>query len=164
MASDASFDIVSKFNPQELDNAISMAMKEIVGRFDFKGSVSKITKEGEDKINLVSEDEFKLKSVIDILQGKLIKRGISLKFLDYGKVEQALGGNAKQTINLKQGITQEKAKEINTLIKDSKIKVKSQIQGDQIRISGKKRDDLQAVIQLLKGKDLKIELQFVNYR
>ncbi|MCX5750226.1 MAG: YajQ family cyclic di-GMP-binding protein [Candidatus Saganbacteria bacterium] len=164
MAQDASFDIVSKCNSQELDNAINTAMKEIENRFDFKGSVSKIEREGADKINLLSDDEFKLKSVIDILQGKLIKRGISLKFLEYGKVETALGGNAKQVITLKQGIQQEKAKEITKFIKDTKLKVRTQIQGDEIRVFGAKKDDLQTIIQLLRKQDFKIELQFANYR
>jgi len=149
---------------QELDNAINMSMKEILQRFDFKGSVSKITKEGNDKLNIVSDDEFKLKNVNNILQEKLIKRGISLKFLEYGKVEESLGGSVKQIVNLKQGISQEKGKELNKIIKNSGLKVQSQIQGDELRVSAKKIDDLQAIIQFLKKQDLGIELQFVNYR
>jgi uncharacterized protein YajQ (UPF0234 family) len=164
MAQDFSFDIVSKIDFQELDNAINMSMKEISQRFDFKGSVSSIKNEENKKIAVVSDDEFKLKNVIDILQNKLIKRGISLKFLDYGKVESSLGGSVKQEITLKQGIPQEKAKQINTLIKDKKLKVQSQIQGDQIRVSSKSKDDLQAVIQTLRAANLDIELQFINFR
>ena len=164
MAQDFSFDIVSKINLQELDNAINMSMKEISQRFDFKGSVSSIKNEENKKIVVVSDDEFKLKNVIDILQGKLVKRGISLKFLDYGKVESSLGGSVKQDITLKQGIPQEKAKQINTLIKDKKLKVQPQIQGDQIRVSSKSKNELQVVIQTLRAANLDIELQFMNYR
>ena len=164
MAQDFSFDIVSKINLQEMDNAINMSMKEISQRFDFKGSVSSIKNEENKKIVVVSDDEFKLKNVIDILQGKLVKRGISLKFLDYGKVESSLGGSVKQEITLKQGIPQEKAKQINTLIKDKKLKVQPQIQGDQIRVSSKSKDELQTVMQLLRAANLDIELQFANYR
>jgi len=164
MAQDFSFDIVSKVDLQELDNAINMSMKEITQRFDFKGSVSSIKNEENKKIALVSDDEFKLKNVTDILQNKLIKRGISLKFLDFGKIESSLGGSVKQDITLKQGIPQEKAKQINNLIKEKKLKVQTQIQGDQIRVSSKSKDDLQTVIQLLRTANLDIELQFMNYR
>ena len=163
MAQDHSFDIVSKMNLQELDNAIQMSLKEIGQRFDFKGSITEIKHEKE-AIVIVSDDEFKLKSVVDILQGKLVKRGISLKFLEYGKIESALGETARQEIKLKQGISQEQAKEINKKIKDTGLKVQSQIQGDQLRVFGKKLDDLQLVIQSLKKAELPIELQFVNYR
>jgi uncharacterized protein YajQ (UPF0234 family) len=163
MAKDHSFDIVSKPNLQEIDNAISMAMKEITTRFDFKGSISKIEKEG-DKIKLVSEDEFKLKNVANILQDKLVKRKVALKFFEYEKIEEALGGTVKQLVGIKQGIPQEKAKEITKLIKSSGLKVQTQIQGDQIRISAKKIDDLQATMQKLKAANLTIVLQFLNYR
>jgi len=164
MAQDFSFDIVSKIDLQELDNAINMSMKEISQRFDFKGSVSDIKNEENKKLIIVSDDEFKLKNVIDILQGKLVKRGISLKFLDYGKIESSIGGSVKQEVTLKQGIPQEKAKQINTLIKDKKLKVQPQIQGDQIRVASKSKDELQVVIQTLRAANLDIELQFVNYR
>jgi len=164
MAQDFSFDIVSKIDLQELDNAINMSMKEISQRFDFKGSVSDIKNEENKKMIVVSDDEFKLKNVIDILQGKLVKRGISLKFLDYGKIESSLGGSVKQEITLKQGIPQEKAKQINALIRDKKLKVQPQIQGDQIRVSSKSKDELQVVIQTLRAANLDIELQFANYR
>jgi len=158
-----SFDIVSKVDLQEVDNAVNQAMMEIGTRFDFKGSVSAV--ERNDKIlNLVSDDEFKLKNVIDIVEAKLVKRGVSLKFLDYSKLDSALGGNVKQTVTLKDGLDQEKAKSINKLIKDSKAKVQSQIQGDQLRVTSKSKDDLQAVMSYLKSQDLDIELQFENYR
>ncbi len=163
MSKDSSFDIVSKINMPELDNALNQTMMEIRQRFDFKGSISEAKLEGE-VLKLVSEDEFKLKSVNDILQNKLIKRGISIKFLEYGKIESALGGTAKQEIKLKQGIPQDRAKDIIKLIKDLKLKVQAQIQGDQIRVSGKNKDDLQTVIVSLRKASLPIELQFANYR
>jgi len=158
-----SFDIVSKPDLQEIDNAINQSMSEIGNRFDFKGSVSNIER-NDTVINLVSDDDYKLKSVIDVLQGKLIKRSVSVKFLDFGNVDASLGGNVKQAVTLKDGIDQDRAKTINKLIKDSKVKVQSQIQGDQLRVSSKSKDDLQAVMTFLKGQDLDIELQFVNYR
>ncbi|MFA5839565.1 MAG: YajQ family cyclic di-GMP-binding protein [Candidatus Margulisiibacteriota bacterium] len=164
MAQDNSFDIVSKPNLSEIDNAIVMALKEINGRFDFKGSISNIEKEGTDKLKVVSEDEFKLKNVINIMNEKLAKRQVPLKFFEYGKLETSLGGGVKQLITIKQGIPQEQAKEINKLIKASGLKVQSQIQGDQIRVSGKKLDDLQAVMAKIKAANLPIALQFVNYR
>lgn len=163
MAADNSFDIVSKVDMQEVNNAINQAQKEIDTRFDFKNSKSSIELDKED-ISLISDDEFKLQNVVDILQSKLTKRGISIKNLEYGKVEPASGATVRQKIKLKQGIGQDIAKKINTIIKDSKLKVQSQIQGDQIRVSGKSRDDLQKVIQLLKGAELPIELQFINFR
>jgi uncharacterized protein YajQ (UPF0234 family) len=158
-----SFDIVSKVEMQELANAVTQAMKEIETRFDFKGSKSSIVLEKEMLI-LVSDDEYKLKSVIDILQSKMMKRGISIKNMDFGKLESASGGTVRQQVKLKQGIGQEDAKKINILIRDSKLKVKTQIQGEQIRVTGKSKDDLQAVIALLRGNDLPIELQFINMR
>ncbi len=163
MAQEFSFDIASKPNLQEIDNAIHISMKEIQTRFDFKGSISSVKRDNEN-IHIVSDDEFKLKSVIDILKGKLVKRGISLKFLEHGKVEQAPGGTVKQDIKIKSGIPQDKAKKINIMIRDSKLKVKTVIQGDQIRISGKSKDDLQQVIKLIRSANLDLELQFMNYR
>ncbi len=147
----------------ELDNALHQTMAEIRQRFDFKGSISEITMEGQE-LAVVSEDEFKLKNVTDILQNKLIKRGVSLKFFEFGKVESALGGTVKQAIKMKNGIETEKAKEIVKIIKDAKLKVQAQIQADQVRVSGKNKDDLQLVIQTLRKANLPIELQFVNYR
>lgn len=165
MANENSFDIVSVVEVQEVINAISQAMMEIRQRFDFKGSKSDISLEEKDKkIVLISDDEYKLKSVIDILQSKLIKRGVSLKALIYGKVEPAAGGTVRQVITLQQGIPAEKAKDIVKIVKDAKLKIQTQIQNDQIRVSGKSKDDLQAVISLLRGKNLGIDLQFVNYR
>ncbi|MDI6732111.1 MAG: YajQ family cyclic di-GMP-binding protein [Candidatus Margulisbacteria bacterium] len=164
MAQDNSFDIVSKPNFQEIDNAIQMAMKEIANRFDFKGSISQIEKEGTDKIRLVSDDEFKLKNVINILNEKLAKRQVPLKFFEYAKLETSLGGGVKQLVTIKQGIPQEQAKEINKLIKASGLKVQSQIQGDQIRVSAKKIDDLQTIIAQIKTANFPLALQFVNYR
>lgn len=163
MAAENSFDVVSNINMAEVTNAVSQAMKEIGQRFDFKGSKSNITQE-KDALVIVSDDEYRLKSVIDILQAKLVKRGVPVRNLSYGKVEPALSGTVRQRVGLQQGIPTEKAKEIVKSIKDSKIKVQASIQADQVRVSGKSRDDLQSVIQLLKGKDFGIELQFENYR
>lgn len=163
MASENSFDIVSKFDLQKMNNAINQAEREIETRFDFKGSKSSLKLE-KDALVIVSDDEYKLKSVIDILQSKMIKRGLSLKNVDYGKIEPASMGTVRQRIGLKQGIDQENAKKINVLIRDSKLKVKSQIQGDQIRVTGKSKDDLQAVMQLLRKADLPLDLQFTNFK
>lgn len=163
MAKDASFDIVSKLDMQELSNAVNQAMKEIGSRFDFKGSKSSIDL-GENDLTLLSEDEGKLKQVIDVLETKAIKREISLKSFDFGKIEPASGGTVRQVVKLRQGIDQDNAKKIVKLIKDSKIKVQVAIQGDSVRVTGKSRDDLQEVIQLLRNADLAVALQFTNYR
>lgn len=163
MSSEHSFDIVSKLDLQEMTNAINQAEKEIATRFDFKGSKSSISLEKEELV-VVSDDEFKLQNVLDILTGKMAKRGLPLKNLEYGKVEPAASSTVRQRIKLKQGLDQDIAKKINVLIRDSKLKVKSQIQGDQIRVAGKSRDDLQQVIQLLRKADLPIDLQFVNLK
>lgn len=163
MSSENSFDIVSKVDMQEVTNAITQAEREIETRFDFKGSKSSIALE-KDELVIVSDDEFKLKSVIDILQSKLVKRSVPIKNMDYGKIEGASAATVRQRIKLRQGIEQDVAKKINILIRDSKLKVKSQIQGDQIRVAGKSRDDLQAVMALLRGAELPVELQFTNYR
>ncbi|MDB5052015.1 MAG: putative nucleotide-binding protein [Bacilli bacterium] len=163
MSSENSFDICSKMDMQELNNAINQAEKEIQTRFDFKNSKSSIKLEKEELV-LISDDEFKLQNVLDILQSKMSKRGISLKNVEYGKVEPAASNTVKQKITLKQGIDQEQAKKINVLIRDSKLKVSSQIQGDQIRVTSKSRDDLQKVMQLIKQADLPLELQFNNLR
>ena len=163
MAKESSFDIVSKVDMQEVSNAVHQAQKEIEQRFDFKNSKSSIELQDE-RIILISDDEFKLKSVVDILESKLVKRNVSLRALEYGKIQPAAGDTVRQEVKLIQGISSEKAKQINKIIKDSKIKVNSSIQGDQIRVSGKSKDDLQAVIALLRQQDLGIELQFINYR
>lgn len=164
MASSCSFDIVSKVEIQEVKNAIETASKELAQRYDLKGSNSTIKFQDDKEIIISSADEYKLGAVMDILQSKLLKRGISLKSLVCQKIEKALGGTARQKITLQQGIDAEKAKKVSKEIRDSKIKVQAQIQGDQLRVTGKSRDDLQAVIQLLKSKDFEIDLQFVNYR
>jgi uncharacterized protein YajQ (UPF0234 family) len=165
MADQNSFDVVSEVNIQEVKNALDQTMKEISQRFDFKGSKSKVTlEENETVLVLVSDDEAKLKSVIDILQTKLVKRNVSLKSLDYGKVEQALAGTVRQKVTITQGIASEKAKDITKAIRDAKFKVQAQIQGDQLRVTSKSRDELQTVIAFLKGKDFGIPLQFTNYR
>jgi cyclic-di-GMP-binding protein len=164
MAGDNSFDIVSKVDIQEVRNAIEQAIKEVRARFDLKDSHSEIKLEGDDTIQLASADEYKLEAVKEILSQKLVKRGISLKALVYGKLEPATGSSVRQKITLQQGIPTEKAKDIVRLIKDSKKKAQASIQGDTVRISGKDRDTLQEVIALLKGKDFGIDMQFTNYR
>ncbi|MEJ2696372.1 MAG: YajQ family cyclic di-GMP-binding protein [Candidatus Sulfobium sp.] len=165
MAEEHSFDIVSKVDLQEVLNAVQQAMKEIQQRFDFRGSKSNIElNRDKHEITLVSDDEGKLKSVIDILQTKLVKRGISLKALNYGKTEQASGGTVRQIVTLQQGIPVEKAKEIVKLIKDAKMKVQGEIQKDQVRVRAKKIDDLQAVMKAIKEKDFGIHIDFINYR
>ncbi|GBE36868.1 putative nucleotide-binding protein [bacterium BMS3Bbin07] len=165
MAEAHSFDIVCVVDLQEVDNAVNQAMKEISQRFDFKGSKSNIEL-NKDKgvITVISDDEQKIKSVIDILQSKLVRRGISLKALSYGKVEPAAGDTVKQVITLQQGIPQDKAKEIVKFIKNTKLKVTSEIQKEQVRVKGKKIDDLQAIMSRIKEKDFGIHLQFTNYR
>jgi uncharacterized protein YajQ (UPF0234 family) len=163
MAAENSFDVVSKIDMAEVTNAVTQTLKEIGQRFDFKGSKSNITQEKDDLV-ILSDDEYKLKSVIDILQGKLVKRGVPVRNLSYGKVEAALSGTVRQRLTLQQGIPTEKAKEIVKAIKEAKLKVQASIQADQVRVSGKSRDDLQTAIALLKGKDFAIELQFDNYR
>lgn len=164
MATDNSFDIVSKVDMQEVRNAVDQAAKELHTRFDLKNSHSEIKLEAEDALQLASSDEYKLKAVTEILLQKLAKRGVSLKSLKYGAIEPASGGSVRQKVTLQQGIPIEKAKEIVKLIKDSKKKAQASIQGDTVRISGKDRDTLQEVIALLKKQDLGIEMQFTNYR
>lgn len=159
-----SFDIVSKVDLQEVSNAIQNALKEIHTRFDLKDSKSEIQLEGKDAIVLSSLDEYKLKAVNDILQGKLVKRGVPLKALTYSAVEPAAGSTVRQKITMQQGIPTEKAKEIVRVIKDSKKKVQASIQGDSVRVSGKDRDTLQEIMALLRGRDFGIDMQFTNYR
>lgn len=158
-----SFDIVSKVDMQEVDNAVNQAVKEIGQRYDFKGSKSEVTME-RDSIKILADDDFRLKAIVDILQSKFIKRAISPKALQYGKAETASGGMVRQIVTIQQGISKEKGKEVVAVIKDTKLKVQGQIQDDQVRVTGKNRDDLQEAIRTLKGKDLGIELQFVNFR
>jgi len=158
-----SFDIVSQIDLQEVKNAVDQAMKEIHQRFDFKDSKSEITLEDQNLI-VLADDEFKLKNVLDILQSKLVKRGVSLKAITYGTPEHALGGLTRQKLTMQQGIPQEKAKEIVKAIRDAKFKVQPQIQADQIRVSSKSKDELQTAIAFLRQKDFAIPLQFTNYR
>jgi len=158
-----SFDIVSKVDLQEVDNALNQTRKEIEQRYDFKGSHNEITLET-DAIVLLAADDYKLQAVVDILKGKLVRRNVSPKCLEFGKKEPASAGAVRQRIGIVQGISKEKAKELTKLIKESKLKVQPQIMEDQLRVTGKKIDDLQEIIQLLKGKDLDIELQFINMR
>jgi uncharacterized protein YajQ (UPF0234 family) len=165
MPSEFSFDVVSKVDLQEVVNAVQQASKEIATRFDFRGSKSKIDwNEKELTLTLASDDAHKLKSVVDILETRLVKRGIAVKALDFGKVEDAAGGTVRQDVKVQQGIASEKAKEIVKAIKDRKIKVQAAIQGDQVRVSGKNKDDLQSVMALLRGGDYGVPLQFTNYR
>ena len=161
---DNTFDIVSKIDLQEVSNAIQQAMKEITTRFDLKDSKSSIALEGKEAIVLHSVDEYKLKAINDILQQKLVKRGVPLKGLSYATIESSLGGTAKQKVTMQQGIPIEKARDIVKAIKDSKKKVQASIQGDLVRVSGKDRDALQEVIALLKQRDFGIDMQFTNYR
>jgi len=163
MAAENSFDVACKVEMQEVANAIDQTRREITTRYDLKGSKNDIELE-EMVIKLASPDDMKLKAVFDILQSKLHRRGIDLKALTVGDPEPAAGGTLRQAITLQDGIPMEKAKEIVRLVKDSKIRVQASIQEKQVRVSGKNRDDLQAVIQLLKGKELGIALQFTNYR
>lgn len=159
-----SFDIVSKVDLQEVSNAIQNALKEVHTRFDLKDTRSNIALEGKEEIILSSSEEYKLKAVNDILQGKLVKRGVPLKALSYGPVEPAAGSTVRQKIKMQQGIPVEKARDIVKRIKDSKKKVQASIQGDTVRVSGKDRDALQEIIALLRQSDFGIDMQFTNYR
>ena len=160
---ESSFDVVSSVDLQEVRNAIAQAMKEITTRFDLKGTGSDVSLAGEE-IVLTSSDEFKLKAVRDVLETRLVKRSVPLKALSFGTLEKALGGTTRQKVALQKGIPSEKAREIVKLVKGAKLKIQAAIQGDQVRISGKNKNDLQAVIQALKQTDLGIDMQFTNYR
>jgi len=159
-----SFDIVSKVDVQEVSNAIQQALKEIHTRYDLKDSKSGIELEGKEALVLSSADEFKLKAVNDVLQGKLVKRGVPLKALTYEKVEPAAGSTVRQRVAMQQGIPTEKAREIVKAIKDTKKKVQASIQGDFVRVSGKDRDTLQEIMSMLRQRDFGIDMQFTNYR
>jgi len=163
MATECSFDVVCKVNMEEVKNALSQAEKEIAQRYDFKGSKSKIELKDE-KLVLTSDDEIKLKAVIDVLQSKLHKRGVSIRSLQYGKLEQASGGTVRQEVTILQVIPAEKAKGIVKVMKDAKLKAQASIQGDQLRVSGKDKDILQEAIALIKQNDQGLDLQFTNYR
>jgi uncharacterized protein YajQ (UPF0234 family) len=158
-----SFDIVVKLNEQEVDNAVNQAQKELAQRYDFKGSKCEI-KWDKKEIILIADDDFKLKALTDILQGKLIKRNVSIKNLVYGKAESSFEGTLRQKITLQQGIPSDKAKELIKKIKDTKIKVQSQIQDEQVRVTGKKRDELQEVIAFVRATDMDLDFQFENFR
>lgn len=158
-----SFDIVSKVDLQEVDNAINQALKEIAQRYDFKGTTNELELE-KDGLRILAADDYKLQAIKDILVGKLVRRNVSPKCLDYGKEEPASGGAVRVRASIVQGISKEKGKEIVKLIKETRLKVQAQIMEDQVRVTGKKIDDLQGVIQALKGKDVGIELQFENMR
>ena len=164
MASQNSFDIVSKIELQEVDNAIHQTLKEVHTRFDFKGSRSQVFLEGKERMVLVSDDEFKLRSLNDILQQKMIKRGVPLKGLNYGKPVPSANSTVRQEVDLQNGIPTEKAREIVKIIKESKLKVQASINGDYVRVSGKERDILQEVIKLLKSREFDFDMQFTNYR
>ena len=164
MAADSSFDVVSKVDVQEVKNALDQATKELLTRFDLKNSKSTMVLEGQDVVQLASEDEYTLKAVIDILQTKFVKRNVPLKNLEYEKVESAAGASVRQKIKLKQGVSSDVAKKIVAMVKESKKKAQASIQGDVVRITSKDRDTLQEIMAMLRGKDLGLELQFTNYR
>jgi len=165
MADLSSFDVVSLVDMQEVKNAVDQTMKEIRQRFDFKGSKTDLTlKEKERELTVLSDDEYKLKAVSEILKAKFVKRSVSLKAMTYGKVEEALGGTVRQVIGIQSGIPDDKAKTISKEVRDAKFKVQAQIQADQIRVQSKSKDELQAVIAFLRQKDFGIDLQFVNFR
>lgn len=166
MAKDCSFDVVSEFDRQELVNAVDQVRREISSRFDLKDSNSDVNLDADKSITITTNDEMKLRNIYDILQSKLVKRNISIRILDPQGIENALGGNVRQVYNLKKGLTQELAKKISSDIKDMKMKVQPSIQGDSVRVSGKDKDDLQKVIQMLRQNEDKYDypLQFTNYR
>lgn len=166
MAKDCSFDVVSEFDRQELVNAVDQVKREVSSRFDLKDSNSDINLDADKSITITTNDEMKLRNIYDILQSKLVKRNLSIRILDAQPVENALGGNVRQVYKLKKGLTQELAKKISSDIKDMKIKVQPSIQGDSVRVSGKDKDDLQKVIQMLRQNEEKYDypLQFTNYR
>lgn len=165
MADQFSFDVVSEVNIQELKNALDQATKEIKQRFDFKDSKTDIAlKEKEKELVVVSDDEYKLKAVQEVIKAKCVKRGVSLKAFTYGPVEPALSGMVRQVAKIQSGLASEKAKELSKAIKDSKLKVQAQIQGEQVRVSSKSKDELQSAIAFLRGKDFGVDLQYINYR
>lgn len=165
MAQEFSFDVVSKVDLQAMDNAVNSALREITTRFDFKGSVSRMDLDKKaNTLTLYSDNEGKLKSVVDILQNRLVKQNIPLKSLDHGPVLPAEGGTVRQVAKIVQGVASEKAKEMVRAIKDAKMKVSPSIQGDQLRVTGRSKDELQQAMALLRGQDFGIALQFVNFR
>jgi len=163
MPTEFSFDVVSKIDQQELDNALNQARKEIAGRFDFKNSKTNIEDSDKD-ITIISDDELKMRNVLDIVQGKLVKRGVSIKAFDWGKDEPAAQNTVRRVVTMRTGIPKEKSKPLIDAIKAAKLKVNAQIQGDQIRVASKSKDDLQKAQQTLRALDFELPLQFVNYR
>jgi len=163
MAQEFSFDIVSQIDLQEVDNAVHQAMKEIRTRFDFKGSSAEVARE-EQEIRIDAEDEFRLKSVQEVLQQKLVRRQVPLRGIQYGVVQPAAGSSVRVRAKIQQGIPVEKAREIVRLVKDAKLKLQASIQGEQVRVRGPKKDDLQKAMQMVRGADLGIDVQFINYR
>ncbi|HEY6325073.1 MAG TPA: YajQ family cyclic di-GMP-binding protein [Candidatus Cybelea sp.] len=163
MASESSFDVVSRVDRQELDNALNQTRKEIENRFDFKHSKTSIEFDGK-KITLISDDELKMKNVVDVLQGKAVRRGIDIKAFDFSEVEPAAGGTVRRTVTLRSGIPKDQSKALIERIKSLKLKVNAQYQDEQIRVSGKNKDDLQKVIASLRSMEFELPLQFVNYR
>ena len=163
MAQNHSFDIVSEIDMQEADNAVNQAKKEIVQRYDFKGSKADMVLDAE-SLKFTAEDDYKLKAMLDILRGKMIKRLVPIKCLDPGKIEPASNGNVKQVVTIQKGINKDKAKDVTSYIKELKLKVQTQIMDDKIRVTGAKKDDLQNVMQKLREHDFGIELQFINFR
>lgn len=164
MASEASFDVVSRIDEQELDNALNQTRKEIENRFDFRNSKTSIESDGKTQVTIVTDDELKLRNVVDVLQSKANKRGIDLKVFDFGTVEPAAGSTVRQVIKLRSGIPKDKSKAVMEKIKSLKLKVTAQYQDEQVRVSGKSRDELQKVITELKAMNFELPLQFVNYR
>ncbi len=165
MAQQFSFDIVSDVDQQELDNAINQARKEVEQRYDFKGSHTTIELDQKEKtLTLHTSDDMKLRALAEIINGKMIKRNISLKALEYGKAEQAAGSTLRQIVKIKSGLESEQAKQVTKLIKDKKMKVQAQIQGDAVRVVGKSKDELQEAIQLLRSQEFDFPIQFTNYR
>lgn len=163
MAKDSSFDVVSQVDMQEMDNAVNQVKKEVTQRYDFRGSNASIEL-GENNVKIAAEDEYKLETMIDMLRTKMAKRGVPLRCLELGKVEPATKGTVRQELAIKQGISKEVGKKIQAAIKATKLKVTAQLQDDQVRVAGAKKDDLQAVIQMLKAEDFGVDLQFINMR
>lgn len=163
MASESSFDVVSRVDGQELDNALNQTRKEIENRFDFKHSKTSIEFDGK-KITLISDDELKMRNVVDMLQGKAVRRGIDIKAFEFSPVESALSGTVRQVVTLRTGIPKEQSKTILLHIKSLKLKVTAQYQDEQVRVTGKNKDDLQKVIASLRSMEFELPLQFVNYR
>ncbi len=160
-----SFDIVSSFNIQEIDNAVNMVVRDIGNRYDFRGSSTSISLDKGDKsISILADNTMQLAAVVDMLKSRAIARGVSLKVFEFHEEETAAGTSLRQKVSLREGIDRDRAKKINKIIKDKKLKVQSQIQGEQLRVTGKKIDDLQSVISILKGEDLDVELQFINMK